>query len=191
VMRALNGSADGLTVADSPIHGRGLWSMRTRRAGETLFVVHGRPVNLPFDYDYARGPNWIGTGWESWIAPERGNPIRFTNHSCDPNVIVSEGLAVIAIEDIPSGGEILLDYATTEVDPSWRFRCRCGSPHCRKQVRSYSFLPKALHARYAAHLPDAFLEAARRVASTAEVLDKLRIEFYSEPSQATFKALAE
>jgi hypothetical protein len=56
VMRALNGSADGLTVADSPIHGRGPWSMRTRRAGETLFVVHGRPVNLPFDYDYARGP---------------------------------------------------------------------------------------------------------------------------------------
>jgi uncharacterized protein len=172
VIRALNGSSDGLEVAFSPIHGRGLRSVRARHAGETLYVVRGRPVSLPFNYDPARGPNWVGTGWESWIVPEPGNPIQFTNHSCDPNVIVSEGLVVIAIKDIPSGGEILLDYATTEIDPSWQLRCRCGSPRCRGQVRSFTFLPKVLRVRYAPDLPVAFLEAARRVARAAPVASR-------------------
>jgi uncharacterized protein len=163
VICAHKSCGDGLEVADSSIHGRGLRSVRTRRAGETLYVVRGRSVRLPFNYDYARGPNWVGIGWESWVVPERRNPMRFTNHSCDPNVIMSEGLVVIAIKDIPSGGEILLDYATTEIDPSWQLRCRCGSPQCRKQIRSFTFLPETLRSRYTPHLPVAFLEAAHRL----------------------------
>jgi hypothetical protein len=122
---ALKGPRDGFEVAASPIHSRGLRSVRTRRAEETLYVVRGTFVNWPFDGEYAYGPNWIGAGWETWLVPERGIPIRFTNHSCVPNAIVSEGLVVVALEDIPSGGEVLLDYATTEVDPCWRLRCRC------------------------------------------------------------------
>jgi len=163
MIRAHRGSADGLKIAASRIHGHGLWSVEHRRAGEMLYIVRGRPMRLPFNYDPNRGPNWIGTGWESWIVPERGNPIQFTNHSCDPNAIVSEGLVVIAIKSIPAGREILLDYATTELDPSWRLLCRCGSPHCRGQVRSFTFLPEALRVRYAPDLPVAFLEAAQRV----------------------------
>jgi hypothetical protein len=169
VIHARKGLGDGLEVAASPIHGRGLWSARPRRAGEALFVVRGRPVSMPFDDDYGHAPNWIGTGWESWLVPERGNPIRFTNHSCDPNAIVSEGLVVVALEDIPLGGEILVDYATTEVDPLWRLRCSCGSPRCRVQVRSFQFLPEDLRERYAPFLPIAFREAARRVASAGAV----------------------
>ena len=131
-------------------------------SGEPLFVVRGRPVSALFDHDQARGPNWLGTGWESWIVPDRGNPIRFTNHSCDPNVIVSEGLVVKAIRDIPSGDEILLDYATTEIDPFWQLHCCCRSPRCRGQVSSFLFLPAALRVRYEPDLPAAFMEAARR-----------------------------
>jgi hypothetical protein len=124
---------------------------------------------MPFDDDYAYWPNWIGIGWESWLVPERGNPIRFTNHSCDPNAIVAEGLIVVAIEDIPAGSEIVVDYATTEVDPYWRLHCCCGSPRCRGQVRSFPFLPDALRARYEPHLPAVFLDGARRVASVSAV----------------------
>jgi hypothetical protein len=163
VTPALKGPWDGLEAATSPIHGRGLRSTRTRRAGETLYVVRGKFFSGPFDENYSDGPNWIGIGWETWLVPERGSPIRFTNHSCVPNAIVSEGLVVVALENIPSGGEILLDYATTEVDPRWRLRCRCESPRCRGQVRSFPFLPEALRARYAPHLPVAFLDGAQRV----------------------------
>jgi hypothetical protein len=168
---ALKGPCDGLEVVISPIHGRGLWTERARRAGEMLYVVRGRPVSWPFDRDYKQGGNWIGTGWESWLVPERGSPIRFTNHGCEPNAIVSEGLAVVALEDIPSGSEVVLDYATTEVDPFWRLRCSCRSPRCRGQVRSFPFLPEALRARYTPHLPFAFLDAAQRVARTLSTSD--------------------
>jgi hypothetical protein len=137
---ALKGPHDSLEVVASPIHGHGLRSVRTRRAGETLFVVSGKFINWPFDGDYAYGPNWIGTGWETWLVPERGNPIRFTNHSCVPNVIVSEGFVVVAIEDIPCGNEILLDYATTEVDPYCDFVVAAGRHNVASWcVRSRSF----------------------------------------------------
>jgi hypothetical protein len=85
--------------------------------------------------------------------PERGSPLRFTNHSCFPNAIVSEGFAVVAFGDIPPGGEVLLDYSTTEVDPGWRLRCHCKSSHCRGLVRSFPFLPEPLRALYATPSP--------------------------------------
>jgi hypothetical protein len=97
VTPALKGPWDGLEAATSPIHGRGLRSTRTRRAGETLYVVRGKFFSGPFDENYSDGPNWIGIGWETWLVPERGSPIRFTNHSCVPNAIVSEGLVVVAL----------------------------------------------------------------------------------------------
>lgn len=177
---ALKGPYVGLEVATSPIHGRGLRSTRTRRAGETLYVVHGKFFSEPFDENHSYGANWIGIGWETWLVPERGSPIRFTNHCCAPNVIVSEGLVVVAIEDIPSGSEILLDYATTEVDPGWRLRCRCKSPRCRGLVRSFPFLPEPLRARYTPHLPLAFLDAAQRVARTLSTSDKGQSRFWGD-----------
>ena len=155
------GSGEDFRIAASPIHGRGLWCLHQRRAGEPLFVVRGRRVRLRFEEGYH--PNWIGVGWECWLAPERGNPIRFTNHSCDPNVIVTEGLVVVALEDIRAGSEILLDYSTTEVDPDWWFRCGCRSPRCRETVHSFPRLSEDLRARYAPHLPAAFLKAAQKV----------------------------
>lgn len=170
--RTLKGVSDEFEVAASPIHGWGLRSLRERRGGETLYAVRGRSVSMPFDDDYGYAPNWIGIGWESWLVPERGNPIRFTNHGCEPNAIVSEGLAVVALQDIPPGGEVLLDYATTEVDPHWRLHCRCGTPQCRGEVRSFPFLSQSLQVRYEPYLPDAFLAAARRVAGNPPVPDE-------------------
>jgi hypothetical protein len=163
---------DGLEVATSAIHGRGLRSVRSRRAGEAIYVVRGRLVTGPFDGDYAVGPNWIGIGWESWLVPQRGSPIRFTNHSCTPNAIVSEGLSVVALDDIPPGAEVVLDYATTEVDPFWQLSCRCQSARCRGQVRSFPFLPEALRAHYFPHLPTAFQDGAQRVARMLPTLDQ-------------------
>lgn len=163
---SLEDASDGFEVTVSAIHGRGLRSARARRAGDILYTVRGKFVSELFDKHYTSGPNWIGTGWETWLIPERGNPIRFTNHCCVPNVIVSEDFMVVALEDIAPGSEVLLDYATTEVDPYWRLRCQCRSPNCRGQVRSFPFLSDTLRARYTPHLPASFLDAAQRVART-------------------------
>ena len=161
-----NVPSENLRIATSPVHGRGLWCVQARRAGDPVFVVRGRRVRLRFEDGYH--PHWIGVGWQCWLAPERGNPIRFTNHSCAPNVIVGEGLVVVALEDIRPGSEILLDYSTTEVDPDWSIRCRCRSPGCRGTVRAFPHLPEALRTRYAPHLPAAFLKAAQRAAGTLD-----------------------
>ena len=166
MIAAIEDTRDNIQVAASPIHGRGLFTVRDRRTGDVLYTVRGRSVRHPFDSDYRRGANWIGTGWESWLVPARGNPITFTNHCCNPNAIVSEDLVVVAIEEIQAGAEILIDYATTEVDPFWRMRCRCGAPQCQGQVRSFCFLSDARRARYAPYLPIAFLDAARRIMSS-------------------------
>lgn len=88
---------------------------------------------------------------------EFGSPMRFVNHSCEPNTRVitvasSTGerqlhyLAFFAIKDIPAGQEVLIDYDPSlalqpPLDsqgiaglPSEVTRCMCGSSNCRGRV---------------------------------------------------------
>lgn len=57
------------------------------------------------------------------------------NHSCDPNTAY-DGLNVIALKDIGAGEELTLDYAAFLDHEMESFVCNCGSPRCRKIIRS-------------------------------------------------------
>lgn len=86
-----------------------------------------------------------------------GSPMRFVNHSCEPNTQVItvasltgekqlHYLAFFATKDIPAGEEVLIDYdpslalqaplgsqGVAELPPEVT-RCMCGSPNCRGRV---------------------------------------------------------
>jgi len=42
---------------------------------------------------------------------------------------------IVAARAVGAGEEVTIDYATTEEDPGWELRCRCGSRGCRGVVR--------------------------------------------------------
>jgi SET domain-containing protein len=59
------------------------------------------------------------------------DPMRFTNHSCQPNgqLRISEGrIEFYALRDIAPGEEITVAYGETHHEG--RLACRCGAPGC-------------------------------------------------------------
>ncbi|MEK6709077.1 MAG: SET domain-containing protein-lysine N-methyltransferase [Nitrospinota bacterium] len=59
---------------------------------------------------------------------------RFMNHSCSPNCMGTHYGFEIAVKDIPSGGELTVDYVTLYMTPEESFDCYCRSPGCRWHI---------------------------------------------------------
>lgn len=76
----------------------------------------------------------------------------FLNHSCNPNAFVKKtrhGLFVVALEKIAKGEEITIDYSTIlGPDDSWSMKCNCGEENCRKVIKKFNSLDKALLLKY-------------------------------------------
>lgn len=133
-----------IEVRHSDIHGDGVFARQRIRRGTPIGPYEGRRYSA----DEVRARNWnhaltyvFGLSDGSVIdGAEGGNATRFINHSCAPNCAAFEiededGLLSIVIEaavDIPSGGELFLDYGLDVGggDPS-QYPCRCGTPACR------------------------------------------------------------
>lgn len=73
---------------------------------------------------------------------------RFLNHSCDPSAFL-RGQELIARRRIRAWDEVTFDYDCTEYDMAEPFRCCCGSPRCRGQIRGYRHLDAAQRRRLA------------------------------------------
>ena len=88
-------------VAESPVHGRGLYAARIIKEGEVLGKLKGKPTTVD-------GPHVL------WITERRGFRVscdlRFINHSKTPNAIYYDDLTVVALRDIAPGEEIMHDY---------------------------------------------------------------------------------
>lgn len=64
-------------------------------------------------------------------AAHSADPLRFTNHSCQPNAVlrIRQGrVEFYAMRDIAPGEEITCDYGETHHEG--RLACRCGAPGC-------------------------------------------------------------
>jgi hypothetical protein len=120
-----------LHISYSRIHGVGLFSRCPLSSDEPLFLVTGELKQADYDEQYSHGAVWLSLRPNQWIEPEQSNPARFLNHSCSPNVVWRDGGWIVTTTPIPVGTEIVLDYATTELDPFWRLDCKCGAPQCR------------------------------------------------------------
>ena len=64
-------------------------------------------------------------------ASQSSDPLRFTNHSCQPNAVlrIQQGrVELYAMRHIDAGEELTIDYGETHHEG--RLRCRCGAPGC-------------------------------------------------------------
>jgi uncharacterized protein len=166
--RMLSGYVDlkpHIYIKESDVQGRGLFSDTDIRSGAVLFEIVGEKIRHEYDPRLAaENPNWIGTGYEEWLMLGPGDIAIFLNHSCEPNVILNENLQLIAMQPIKAHQELLLDYSTTELDPYWKMECGCGAKQCRKELRSFQFLPESLQAKYAKYLAPVFVRTAETLA---------------------------
>ena len=67
--------------------------------------------------------------------------LQYTNHSCDPNIVITrDGSNFIAKRDICQGEMITFNYNTTEYDIIRPFDCLCGCEGCLKQIKGFKYL---------------------------------------------------
>ena len=54
----------------------------------------------------------------------------YSNHSCDPNLVVRGEISFVAMRDIHPSEELTHDWAMTD-DDDYSVECNCGAPNCR------------------------------------------------------------
>jgi hypothetical protein len=96
-------------VAESPIHGRGLFAARTIRNDEVIGWVRGVPATEDGPYVL-----WLS----ETEAIEVHCDLRFINHSDHPNARYYDDGSVVALRDILAGEEITHDYDGDEACPA-------------------------------------------------------------------------
>lgn len=103
-----------------------LVARRTFRAGGAVFAMRG--VLLP---SLTLRSIRIQEGWHLHDPFFYG----YLAHACNPNLTFElDGFLFRALSTIHTGDELTWNYEETETRLAQPFRCRCGSPECRKTI---------------------------------------------------------
>ena len=90
-------------VAESTIHGQGVFAGRWLRHDDVIGTYRGLPTQEDSTYVL-----WLYED-EEWRGIEGTGPLRYLNHSCDPNADF-DGCELYALRDIAPGEEITFHY---------------------------------------------------------------------------------
>ena len=119
------------TVKPVDAKDQGLFARRGYEPGAWILPITGRRVA-------GRGEYTIQLDATTHIEPDA--PLRFSNHSCTPNMGIKTDSAgrpgFYAMRRIQRGEELTWDYAMSELDfdcegSPQSFRCACGTRNCR------------------------------------------------------------
>jgi uncharacterized protein len=130
--------AAGLTVAASPIHGKGCFATARFRRRKKIAEYTGERITNAEAVRRGRRRVLRISGLDNrWSIDGAvgGNGTHYINHSCRPNSFLQTfgcRLLVLALRDIRPGEEITVDYV--ESMHSDRKRCTCGAPNCRGTI---------------------------------------------------------
>jgi hypothetical protein len=127
--------------------GRGLFAKRVIKKGEEIFKFTGEIINfqqtLNRENDFG-DPLQIGKD----LYLNLKEPMRFINHSCNPNTGIKNDVFLIALEKIQKGEEIYFDYSTSMDEDYWIMHCECGNKNCRKIIKDFRHLPPQIKQKY-------------------------------------------
>ena len=122
-------------VAPSPIDGRGAFAAEAIPAKRKIGEIRGESISVREARRRARGLARIMivevSERRAIDASASADPLRFTNHSCQPNAVlrIRQGrVELYAIRAIAAGEELSVDYG--ESHHEGRLACRCGAPRC-------------------------------------------------------------
>ena len=138
----------------------GLFAKRPIIKGEIIFIAKGKIIKMKIqkESDSKTYPNAIGIDNQVWLDPFQYNPLRYLNHSCEPNVGIKGKVTFVALRNIKKGEHITLDYSITESDSYWELDgiCACGAKTCRGKIKSIQYLPQNTYKKYLPYIPKPF-----------------------------------
>ncbi len=144
-----------IEVRETGSRGKGLFATAPISKDEIIFDWEGGKVYraekisvLPKEVQ----THAIQFGEHAWIDTTGFG--RFVNHSCTPNAGIHGLYKLVAMRNISTDEEILLDYAVTENSDWYMENCLCGSPNCRKNIHGYDSLPDKTKREYKGYSSD-------------------------------------
>lgn len=121
-------------VRHSKIHGRGLFATRIFKKGEVVISWHAEELTVA-EYDA------LPRGEKKYVAHIREQlfllpaPVRYMNHSCEPNTMTIKTGVDVAKRDIEAGEELTANYLALKDSFTTTVRvCSCGGLSCKKQI---------------------------------------------------------
>lgn len=98
-----------------------------------------------------RSKHTIQISYDGHITPNP--PIKYLNHSCDPNCVVvikedQKRVEIHAFKNIQAGQELTIDYRTFEKRIGSMSACLCGTNACRKIITGFDDLTHAERDKY-------------------------------------------
>jgi len=122
-------------VKASGIDGQGAFAAEPIPARRKIGEIRGEAISVREARRRVRGQARIMiveiTERRAIDASQSGDPLRFTNHSCQPNAVlrIRQGrVEFYAMRDVAPGEELTVNYGETHHEG--RLRCRCGAPGC-------------------------------------------------------------
>jgi SET domain-containing protein len=119
----------------SAIDGRGAFLLDPVPARRKIGEIRGEAISVREARRRARGRTSIMivevTEKRAIDATDSSDPLRFANHSCEPNASlrIRQGrIEIYAIRDLPAGVELTLNYGETH--HAGKRPCGCGSKRC-------------------------------------------------------------
>ncbi len=144
-----------IEIRNSKIHGRGMFAKKDISRNSVVFKWGGTFVSeseLPKDknkYIIIQVDDDLYS-IEPKISPE--DDTYFINHSCNPNVWMSNGITFVALRDIKKGEELTVDYALfVSEDYVSKWACKCGARDCRKKITGLDYKILELQRKYKGH----------------------------------------
>ena len=144
-----------ILIANSPIHGKGMFASDVIEEGEVLIVWKESYT----DKSGAMKAAGEGKGTMQWdedifsVETDVNEEDYMINHSCDPNTWMRDAYTLEARRMIEKGEEITVDIAMFESDEDavadWK--CNCGSPSCRERITGRDWMKKDLRSKYSGH----------------------------------------
>ena len=121
---------------------KALFSLRNWKAGEIIAGFTAGTISAEPTYLTVQ----VGIRKHITLQPEF---LQYINHSCDPNVFFdTTSMQLVALKEVPEGGEMTFFYPSTEWKMTQTFNCFCGSPVCIGDIRGAAFLSKEAREKY-------------------------------------------
>jgi SET domain-containing protein len=124
-----------VAVRPSRIDGQGAFAAEAIPARRKIGEIRGEAISVREARKRAKGMTRIMivelSETRALDATRSNDPLRFTNHSCQPNAVlrIRQGrVEFYAMRDVRVGEELTVNYGETHHEG--KLRCRCGAPGC-------------------------------------------------------------
>lgn len=122
-------------VLQSRIDGRGAFAAEPIPARRKIGEIRGESISVKVARQRARHQQRIMivelSERRAIDASQSTDPLRFTNHSCQPNAVlrIRQGrVELYAMRDVAAGEELTVNYGETH--HNGQLACHCGAPGC-------------------------------------------------------------